>query len=98
VDAITLEHKLQLLIYAWIWRQEHESQHGLRFFRLLNLRTGQIWKLDSNSPFLDEAMRILFENKWAKRDVLSDAAFLKRCADGLELTDCKTSPTGWIGE
>ena len=105
VDVITLEHKLQLLIYAWIWRQEHESQHGSREFRLLNLRTGQIWTLDGASPFLEDCMRILFENKWAKRDPLSDAAFLKRCAVGLDSDNTNpahisvsTAHTGWIGD
>lgn len=99
VDVITLEHKLQLLIYAWIWRQEHESRHGSRVFRLLNLRTGQIWTLDGASPFLEDCMRILFENKWAKRDPLTDAAFLKRCAAGLEIeTVTPVSTQEWIGE
>jgi hypothetical protein len=102
VDNLTLEHQMQLLTYAWMWRREHEEEYGSREFRLLNIRTGQIKRLDATSPFLEDAIRILFENKWAKRDPLSDTRFVERCLQGISdtisATPTRSTAQGWLGD
>jgi hypothetical protein len=79
VDTLTVEHKLQLLVYAWIWKNFYESGHGSREFKIVNIRTGEIWALDGDSPLLDEAMHILLSNKYSQQNMLGDAEFIKKC-------------------
>lgn len=79
VDALTLEHKLQLLVYAWIWKQAYEHKYGSRTFKLLNVRTGEVCVLNAASPLVKEAMYILFQNKYAKTDPISDRLFIEKC-------------------
>jgi hypothetical protein len=79
VDALTLEHKLQLAVYAWIWKQAYEGSYGSREFKLLNVRTGEVCVLDTASPLIKEAIYILMQNKFAKTDPVSDAHFIRKC-------------------
>jgi hypothetical protein len=79
VDALVLEHKLELLVYAWIWKQAYEDKYGSREFKLLNVRTGEVCVLDARSSLLKEAMYILFQNKYAKTDPISDRQFIEKC-------------------
>jgi hypothetical protein len=79
VDALGIEHKLQLLVYAWMWKNFYESGHGSREFKIVNIRTGEVWKLDGDSPLLDEALHILLSNKYSQQNMLGDAEFVKKC-------------------
>jgi hypothetical protein len=79
VDALSVEHKLQLLVYAWMWKNFYETGHGSREFKIVNIRTGEVWKLDGNSPLLDEAMHILLSNKYSQQNIMGDAEFVKKC-------------------
>lgn len=79
VDALTLEHKLQLLIYAWIWKKNYEDTYGERDFKMINARTGEVLVLDGDSMLLDEAVYILLKNKFSKTDPVDDAQFVESC-------------------
>jgi hypothetical protein len=79
VDALSVEHKLQLLVYAWMWKNFYESGHGSREFKIVNIRNGEVWGLDGDSPLLDEAMQILLSNKYSQQNMLDDAEFVKKC-------------------
>jgi hypothetical protein len=83
-ETISTEHLLQLAVYAFLWSRVLEEEHGPREFRILNLRTGQIFRLvGRRSHLLSEMMRVLFHNKFAKQDTLSDAEFVERCRKGV---------------
>ncbi len=79
VEGITVEHYMQVMLYAWIWRRGYEEEYGSREFRIVNVRTGQILRLRTESHLVEEAVRIVFANKWAKRPELTDAEFLEEC-------------------
>lgn len=79
VQALTLEHKMQLLVYAWMWKQQTDEFYSRRDFKLVNIRTGEILILDTSSHLIDEALHILLENKYGKKSVLSDAEFIDMC-------------------
>lgn len=53
---ITIDHMLQLVIYAWLWRTLHPEV--AKDFRLFNIKTGELWKLDAS---LDELTKIVVE-------------------------------------
>jgi hypothetical protein len=77
VDTLAVEHFVQVLLYAWIWRN-YVEEFGSRVFRIVNIRTGQIFRL-RESHLIDEAVQIVFANKWAKKPTLSDSEFLTQC-------------------
>jgi hypothetical protein len=79
--SLTLEHQLQLMIYAWMWRHINANL-GSRMFKLINMRTGEVQKLDPTSYLIDEAMLILLHNKYEKLPVVSDTDFIELCVNG----------------
>ena len=83
VDILTIEHLLQLVIYAWLWRCEYFEKLGSRKFQILNMRTGEVLALNTESHLIDEVMAILFENRYGKLPELSDSEFLERCRRGI---------------
>jgi hypothetical protein len=79
VEGLTVEHFTQVMLYSWIWTRGFEEEYGSRDFRIVNLRTGQVLRLRRESHLVEEAVRIVFANKWSRRAVLSDAEFLEEC-------------------
>lgn len=80
VQELKLEHKLQLLIYAWLWHvSANFEKKGSRRFKLLNIRSGELWELAAGSPLLKEAMEIMLDNKYGKRVDKSDDVFIEEC-------------------
>ena len=83
VDILTIEHLLQVVVYAWLWRCEYFEKLGSRKFQILNMRTGEVLALNTESHLIDEVMAILFENRYGKVRELSDSEFLERCQKGI---------------
>ena len=81
VKELQLEHFLQLILYAWMWRRRFEESKGPRTFRLMNMRSGEVWELDASSHYIKEAVDILLHNKYKVRGTLSDAEFLAQCRE-----------------
>jgi hypothetical protein len=86
VNELTIEHFLQLVVYAWLWKQPQQEQkslfeqYGSRKFLLINIRTDEIHELDPNSTYIDDIVDLLITHKFMKNDTnISDADFLKRC-------------------
>lgn len=80
VETIRQEHKYQLVIYAWIWNNCMKKKNGKRRFKLLNLYTGEIFKLHYNKKTKDSINRIveiLLENRFLQTDELDDRKFIK---------------------
>lgn len=80
-DTLTLEHQLQLVLYAWMWNNVNLELCGSRVFKLINMRTGHVMRLEPTSHLLDEAVLILFHNKYAKNPLVTDENFVKACRD-----------------
>ena len=78
VEALTTEHRLQLLIYAWIIRMTL-SDEPQRQFKLLNIRTGEMQTLDHSSPLVDEIMVMMLKAKFEKHVQKSDEEFVCDC-------------------
>jgi hypothetical protein len=78
VDSLQLEHYLQLVVYAWLWRQAFLDEKGSRQFKILNIRTGQVDKLDTTSIYIDEIIKILVENKFGTLSKIDDEEFISK--------------------
>lgn len=82
VDSLTIEHKLQIILYYWMWnKSNYDNLYGKKNFCLLNIKSGQILKLNySNNTFIiDEIVEILFNEKYIKKKYINDNEFIKLC-------------------
>ena len=77
---ITVDHFIQVIIYAWIWRtiyagtpQENKS------FKLFNIKTGELFELCVSKEELDSIMKTILIGKYGKLQLLSDEEFIQKC-------------------
>lgn len=84
VREFTLEHFLQVICYQWLWNFCLKEEYGERTFRLLNIRTGEMYELkrdDELNELVNEVMDLLIENRYEKLICISDEEFVKICLD-----------------
>lgn len=81
VRELTLEHFLQVICYQWLWNFCLRDEFGERTFRLLNIRTGEMYELKSDEEMVNEVMDLLMENRYEKMICISDEEFVKICLD-----------------
>jgi hypothetical protein len=81
-SELTIDHMLQLVIYAWIWKIKHKDDK--KNFKLFNVRTGELRKLDVEFDTLNEIMTILIKSKYHEIERKHDEAFLEDCHQYIE--------------
>ena len=72
--AISMEHQLQLLIYAWIWTILYPEKP--REFRIFNIRSGEIQRLVFDMDDVTRIMVALLKGKYTKHVEKTDEDFL----------------------
>jgi hypothetical protein len=81
-SQLTMDHKMQLVIYAWLWRVLFESDEAQRKqFRILNIRTGEKLRLESGMEDLTKIVTSLLRNKYEKPMKLTDSEFVQKCGE-----------------
>lgn len=96
-SSLQTEHKLQLIVYAWIWVRCMKKEHGEKMFKLLNIRTGEVLELEYDSDIVQKIMDILFENKYKSKSKDDDEAFIEKCNNTiLTLSQKKTGKHKFI--
>jgi hypothetical protein len=85
VTTLTLENKLQLIIYAWLWKMLLEKKMGPRKCNLMNIRTGELQVLNYHSPLIDEIMIHIIQSKFKTLEVIGDSEFLKKCKTDISI-------------
>ena len=80
---LTIDHLLQVAIYAWLWRVVVEFDMPLtdlirqqKQFRLLNVRTGEILRLEATTSELETIVVSLMRGKYLRHERLDDNMFL----------------------
>lgn len=71
------EHFVQLIIYAWLWNMTCIKDEGVREFKLMNIRTGEVHQLNYKIGPINRIMEYLFIAKFSKREVKSDEEFIR---------------------
>jgi len=90
VENLQIEHFLQLIFYCYLWNNYMRHLNGSRDFKLMNILTGEMWKIrDVNSPLIAEVINILLFNKYNLVTDISDAEFLMNCSKEV---DCFYNP------
>lgn len=60
-SKISVEHMLQLIIYAWIWLNVYKTP---KIFRLFNIKTNELWELNANKTELTQIVVELIRGKY----------------------------------
>jgi hypothetical protein len=79
VTELSIEHFLQLMIYAWIWMTIYPDNP--RQYRLFNIRTNEVYELQTDQHSLTEVMKILLRSKYCAEESEPDENFVTRCRD-----------------
>jgi hypothetical protein len=72
--TISMEHQLQLLLYAWIWTILYPEKP--REFRIFNIRSGEIQRLAGDIDTLTTIVVALLKGKYTKLAEKTDEEFL----------------------
>ena len=79
VRELSLEHFLQVVCYRWLWKLCLEEKYGTRKFRLLNIRTGEMWELKDDDSNMEKLIECLIVNQFEKLCSISDEEFVETC-------------------
>jgi AAA domain len=78
-SKITIDHQLQLVIYAWIWMVAGEPTVPIgesKQFRIFNIKTGEIWEMNATLDDLTFIMLSLLKGKYMKPQEKTDEEFI----------------------
>lgn len=77
VESISIEHKLQLILYNWLWKNSNlQKNYGSREFKLLNIRTGELLQLVNDNFKIIQIIELILANKFVKKRTLKDDEFI----------------------
>ena len=91
-NAITVEHKLQTILYAWLWQvvnmvsppkpyrvQRTANYSNPREVRLFNIKTGEILRLNASFEEMSIIVVELLKGKYETQRPKTDEEFLENC-------------------
>ncbi len=84
---INIEHKLQLLIYAWLW-----YVLGLKSdkrFILLNVKTGEQFELEASFSKMTEIVVQILQSRYVELNTKSNKHFIKDCLHTMDVLTCQ---------
>jgi hypothetical protein len=73
VKELTMDHQLQVIIYAWLYRM---LGYPRKSFKLFNIRTNEVQELNATREEIDFVMISLLQGKYQKMEKKSDEDFL----------------------
>jgi hypothetical protein len=78
VNTLTVDHLLQLTIYAWLWERTMKLQYGKRKYKILNIRTGEIQELNYQDHLVNSIIELIFINKYDMKCKDDDDEFIQK--------------------
>ena len=75
--TISQDHLLQVVIYCWLWRRTRPMCR--REFKIFNIKSGEILRLDTDIHILDKIITSLLNGKYEEHVPPNDADFLMDC-------------------
>jgi hypothetical protein len=81
-SQISIDNLLQVVIYAWLWRhcmEDIENLKNIREFKLFNIKTGEILRLESSTEDLTIIMVALLRSKYGKKIAKTKDMFINDC-------------------
>ena len=87
-----IEHYVQLVLYAWLWRLRYEDgddDEKNKQFRLFNIKTGEIFRLDATTEEMGNVVIEILKGKYIETLPKSDDEFLEKCMNEVEQYNMK---------
>jgi len=81
-SKISIDHLLQVVIYAWLWENRvntEEKIHEKKSFRIFNIRTKELLSLNATSEDLNTIIISLLKGKYNKQEIKTDEVFISDC-------------------
>lgn len=76
VNKLTIDHMMQTAIYAWLQRVTADPDEAEKGCKILNVRTGEVRRLEASLEELTRVVVLLLRNKFSKTTRLTDDDFL----------------------
>ena len=76
VNKLTIDHMMQTAIYAWLQRVTADPDEAEKGCKILNVRTGEVRRLEASLEELTRVVVFLLRNKFSKTTRLTDDDFL----------------------
>jgi len=80
-SQLTLDHKVQLIIYAWLWQMKYEGLQEKKKkmdYYLFNIKTNEHLQLNASLDQLTAIVTTIIKNKYTQTPELSDDEFIAR--------------------
>ena len=84
--TLSIDHKLQLVIYAWLWKMTRPQK--TKNFKLFNIKTGEVLVLDATMEELNYIMIELLKGKYLVQEKMTDSEFLRETKQGNQGFPC----------
>ena len=80
-SEITIEHLVQVIIYAWLWKMRHSytEEYEEKVFKIFNIKTGEIFRLDATMEDLNTIVTTLLKGKFQEPVKKTDEEFVEDC-------------------
>jgi hypothetical protein len=80
-SEITIEHLVQVIIYAWLWKMRHSytDEYQEKIFKIFNIKTGEIMRLDATIDELNTIIITLLKGKFQEPIKKTDEEFIEDC-------------------
>ena len=76
VHALSMDHFLQLLLYAWLWEMIPHNHEEKKRFYLYNIKTGERWELIGTMEDWSSIVFALLKGKYQTQVTIHDDAFV----------------------
>lgn len=85
-SEITIEHLVQVISYAWLWnmRYNEHCETPVKVFKIFNIKTGDVLRLDASMEDLNYIMTELLVGKYKELVPKTDDEFLADCHNILD--------------
>ena len=82
-SEITVEHLVQVIIYAWLWRMRHSYTEVFedKIFKIFNIKTGEILRLEASPDDLNTIISALLKGRFQDPVKKSDDEFIHDCQE-----------------
>jgi len=80
-SEITIEHLVQVIAYAWLWnmRYNEHCETPIKVFKIFNIKTGDVLRLEASMEDLNNIMTHLLVGKYKELVPKTDDEFLADC-------------------
>lgn len=76
-SKISIDNLLQVVIYAWLWKMTHDEEENIKEFKILNIKSGELMRLECTTEELNFIILAILKGKYVKHEVLIDSEFLQ---------------------